>query len=270
MPRNRLSIASAASVLLWGAVVACGDVAGTARVPVTLSVSGVGAGTSSAAVASAPLRSVTITGGANTLVITKAQIVLARIELHRGTAGSCASSEDDAACTELNLDPMLVDLPMTQTVQQAFTVPVPAGTYNELEAKIRAPRDGEDRTAAFLAAHPDFAGKSVHVEGTFNGTPFVYDGAAEGELELAFQPPLTVAEGSTNNITLHVDLSSWFTNGAGNLLDPANGANASLIADNIRRSFHAFEDEDRNGFDDHGGDGHGADDHGNGGHGTDG
>lgn len=261
MPRIHRSSALA-SVVLCGAVVACSDVAGTARVPVTVSVSGSAAGASAAAIAGGPLRDVTITGGANTLVITKAQVVLARIELHRGTTGSCAASEDDSGCEELKLDPMLVDLPLTPTVQQALAVSVPAGTYNALEAKIRAPRAGEDRTAAFLAAHPEFAGKSIHVEGTFNGTPFAFDAAPEAELELAFQPPITVADGAANNITVHVDLSSWFTNGSGVVLDPANAANASTIADNIRRSFHAFEDHDRDGMDDHGGGNHGSDDRG--------
>jgi len=251
-----------AGLILCGAAVACSDVAGTARVPVTVSVSGSAAGARAAAIAGGPLRDVTIAGGANTLVITKAQIVLARIELHRGTTGSCAASDDDSECAELKLDPMLVDLPMTPTVQQEIAVSVPAGTYNSLEAKIRAPRSGEDRTASFLAAHPEFAGKSVHVEGTFNGTPFAFDAAPEAELELAFQPPIAIADGASNNITLHVDLSSWFRNGSGVVLDPANAANASLIAENMRRSFHAFEDHDRDGRDDHGGGNHGSDDHG--------
>ncbi|NUO65571.1 MAG: hypothetical protein HOQ11_13345 [Gemmatimonadaceae bacterium] len=253
MPRTSRFSVSLVSLLLSGAVVACSDVAGTSRVPVSVSVASGGAG--AAAVAAGPSRVVTVAGGTNTLVITKAQLVLARIELHRGTTGSCGASDDDNGCTELDLDPMLVDLPVTPAIEQAFTVSIPAGTYNELEAKIRAPRAGEDRTAAFLAAHPEFAGRSVHVEGTFNGTPFVFDSAPEAGLELEFQPPLTVADGVTNNITLHVDLSSWFMDGAGVVVDPGNSANAALIAWNIERSFRAFEDHDRDGIDDHGSDG---------------
>ena len=240
-----------AALLLGAALTACSDVAGTARVPLSLSVSGVGQPAVASIAAAPAYRSVTVAGGANTIVITKAQIVLARIELDRGTAASCATT-DDSECEELKLDPMLVDLPVTATVQQTFSVSIPAGTYNELEAKIRAPQRGDNRAAAFLAAHPEFAGKSVHVEGTFNGTPFTYDGTAEGTLELAFSPALTVADGSTNNITLNVDLSTWFRDGSGNVIDPASSGNASLIADNIKRSFRAFEDHDRNGVDDHG------------------
>ena len=252
MPRIHRSLAAATGLLLLGAATACSDVAGTARVPVSLSISGVAPGAAAAAASAPVFRSVTISGGANTIVITKAQVVLARIELDRGTAASCATTDDHNECEELELDPMLVDLPVTATVQQAFSVSVPAGTYRELEAKIRAPRSGEERTSTFLAAHPEFAGKSVHVEGTYNGASFTYDGTAEGEVALAFNPRLSVADGATNNVTLHVDLSTWFKDGAGNVIDPANGANASLIADNIRRSFHAFEDHDRNGIDDHG------------------
>lgn len=239
-----------AGVLLVGAAAACSDTTGTGRVPVTLSMSGIARSPAMSIAATGPARAVTITVGANTIVITKAQVVLAHIELARSAASSCITTGDDRGCEEMKLDPMLVDLPVTPTVTQELSVTLPAGTYNELEAKIRAPHGGDAGTGAFLAAHPEFAGKSVHVEGTYNGAPFVYDGTAEAEIELAFNPPLTVSAGSPNNATVHVDIASWFKDGSGNVIDPSNTANASLISDNIKRSFRVFKDDDKNGIDD--------------------
>ena len=37
----------------------------------------------------------------------------------------------------------------------------------------------------------------------------------------------------------------------GAVLDPTNPANADAINDNIRKSFHAFDDENQDGVDDH-------------------
>lgn len=247
--KNFHSYSAALAVIVVGGLAACSDTTGTARVPVTLSLSGI-ASTRLAMAPNGPSASVTITGGGNTIVITKAQVVLSHIELAQSESASCVVSGDDHDCEEMRIDPMLVDLPVTPTVTQELSVTLPAGTYHEFEAKISAPRSGEPGAAAFLAAHPDFAGKSLHVEGTFNGTPFVYDGAPKAELELAFNPPLVATANSTNNVTVHVDLQSWFRDGSGNVIDPNNSANASLILSNIKHSFRAFEDDNHDGLDD--------------------
>jgi hypothetical protein len=51
-----------------------------------------------------------------------------------------------------------------------------------------------------------------------------------------------------------MDLTTWFRTQAGALIDPstanAGGPNAVLVAENIKRSFHAFRDDDRDGDDD--------------------
>ena len=80
--------------------------------------------------------------------------------------------------------------------------------------------------------------------------------------------------GGTTDLTLFANLDAWFRDAGGNLLDPSS-ASGALVADNIARGFHAFEDENHDGSDDHGGDNHGGsddggtDDHGSGGNGAD-
>ena len=204
-----------------------------------------------------PTASILAVNGTDTLVITKAEIVLSRLELAQGSGASC--DEDDAApgCAEVERSFVLVDLPVDTTVRATVDATIPAGTYSSLEARLRVARpDSDDQThdaAAFLAAHPEFQGVNVRVEGTFRGTPFVYTGAVNAKLEMDFSPPITV-DSTGLNITIHVDLASWFRDGTGALIDPSTansgGTNTQLVLDNIRRSFRAFRDDHRDGHDD--------------------
>jgi hypothetical protein len=218
-------------------------------------------------------RSLSDTVGTNVLVISKVELVLARLELERvgatcasdSTAGDDDHRGDDSNCAELELMPSVVSLPVNGGVATALNVTIPAGTYSALEAKIRAVKSNQGHngagTAAFLAAHPDLAGVSVRVEGTYNGKAFTYTAAPRAELEIKFNPDLVVA-GTAANITVNIDIARWFKTSSGALIDPATAldgkSNANLVAANIRASIRAFHDDDRDGHDDHGehGDGH--------------
>jgi hypothetical protein len=226
----------------------------------------------------------TVRDATHTLTITRAAVVLSELEL--ATTTTPCGSDDDAGddhgdhsgndhadgrhgdhCAELELGPLLVDLPVDSSVSTVLTLAIPAGTYAQLEAKLRPVRDDDESARAFRAAHPELVGASVRVEGTFDGAPFVYTGAPRAHLELEFDPPLEV-NGDGTNITVHVALDRWFTGADGAIIDPATaapgGSNAAVVAGNILRAFHAFRDDDRHGHDgpgdDHGHD-HGSDDH---------
>jgi hypothetical protein len=216
----------------------------------------------------------TYSDGTNTLVLTKVQVVVRKIELEQHTA-VCAQAEvsaeisadqgstgggndnppgDDDGCAELKLGPVLLDVPVTSTgAQQTLSVTLPAGNYDELKFQIHKPEGSNDQ--AFLAANPDFAGTSIHVEGTWNGTPFTFNSALTTAQKVELAQPLAVAANQTTDLTVLVDVSQWFTS-AGTLLDPNTGnsgqPNQSVIENNIRASFHAFEDHDHDGEDDHG------------------
>lgn len=213
-------------------------------------------------------RHVTDAGGTHTLIITSAALSLTRIELATVDSAGCANDDhpehDDDRCHELKTGPLLVELPTDNSVISVLTLPLPAGTYRALEAKIRPVRSQDNGGSAFLATHPEFANASVRVEGTFDGAPFSFSGDANANLELGFDPPITVGTTATT-VTVHVSINRWFMDRDGNLIDPATansgGANAQLVNDNVRRSFHAFEDNQHHGDDGHGDDG--FDDQGN-------
>jgi hypothetical protein len=198
----------------------------------------------------------TIISGNDVLIITKAQIVLREIELKLANDDACDSTGvtgDDDGCEEFETGAMLVDLPLNGQVSTEITVAIPPGTYGELDFEVHKPEDDSAADSAFLAQHPTFKGVSIRVEGTFNGTPFVYESDLDVEQENELATPIVVTDSTTAvNVTMAVDLGSWFLDGS-DLVDPASanhgGQNESVVKENIKRSFRSFEDEDRDGDD---------------------
>lgn len=193
--------------------------------------------------------SITVTSGANTLVISKAQLVLRELELKVSGSTSCATGTASDSCEEIELGPMLIDLPVTDVVASPISAQVPAGEYREIEFDIRRPgTDPADQ--AFVAANPNFNNVSIRLEGTYNGTPFVFTSELDQEVQIDFNPPVVITEGN-NNVTIAVDLRSWFRNADGSLISPATAnpgqPNASIVAEKIKVSLRAFEDDDKSG-----------------------
>ena len=257
-------LVSAGALAITVALSACSSdsTAVGSRGVVALSFATTGTTTTSASVAPSAPGVLAMAAATDSLVITKAQLVLARLELQRAGA-TCSSNEvageddnnNDGECTGLELAPSIVSLSTNGAVTQALSTAIPAGTYTAFEAKIRVVEAKKAASTAFLAANPDMKGASVRVEGTFNGKAFTYTGAPKAELEGLFNPPL-VADSTGANITIKVDLKNWFRTSTGTLVDPATanagGINAALVSGNIARSFKAFRDDDRDGRDDRG------------------
>ncbi|HEX9582130.1 MAG TPA: hypothetical protein VF970_13595 [Gemmatimonadales bacterium] len=209
------------------------------------------AGPRSAAGATRATASDTLTDGTNTLIITRAEVVLREIEFKKLEVANCDAEPEPAGCEDVELGPVLVDLPLGTGAVQKFEVDLPAGTYTEIEFDIhKVTSDAVD--AAFRAAHPDFpVGQSIRVQGTFNGTAFVYQTELNVEQELDLATPLVVTDTTTTNVTIRVGLAGWFRALNGSLLDPASGnkgqPNESLVNENIKESIEAFEDRDGDG-----------------------
>lgn len=263
-------------------IAACSDSSGPAAgSPLTVSFA-----TLQASGSAAGDRSPSHSAAPHTLDITSAAVVLDHVELAPASIVCPAGDDNDAnddhgtdgnrtvgaadqgrdhhdACEDLAAGPVLVQLPVGQSVVTTFNVTVPAGTYTRLEARLAAAQTNTAAGGAFLTAHPDLAGVSVRVEGAFDGTPFTYTGRPHSHLEFEFEPPVVV--GSTGvNVTVHVSLDRWFRDQNGGLVNPATandgGPNADLVARNIRHSFRAFRDDHRRGDDGQGdGDGSGND-----------
>jgi len=253
-------VAGIAAVII---VAACSsDVMGSNRHNVQLSFTTNATVTSAADRVAADL----MVGPNNELVLQKVQLVFGKMELDRRADANCVGdveNEDDNRggddhgdmndedCEEISLDPVLVNVPVDDALHPVINVPLPDGTFSELEASLEpAPA----RFTDFNTKNPNLVGKSVRVEGTFKGTPFVFTTPVRANLEMEFDPPLVI-DATTKNATVAIDVRKWFLNSSNGVIDPSTATpgsfNLALIENNIRRSFHAFEDNEERGEDHH-------------------
>ena len=223
---------------------------------------------------------------AGSVSISSAQIVLSRIKLHDDVCADDDGDEmDDASgvpavvsdepddpddpddendgenkeengedCPPLTVGPVLIDLPLDGTTKVVLDALVPAGTYKRLQARLHAVKPGDEGVADFLTAHPEFEGISVKVVGVFTDAEgadhdFTFTSRLNVVSAINFDEPVTVGAGTTN-LTIDVDVGSWFTSGSGAAIDPTNAANQRAIEKNIRSSLRAFEDDDHDGDED--------------------
>ncbi len=281
--RSHIARGSAAlPVAMLGLLVGCGastDSPTTAATPGSTSLSVSFAATGAAAVT--PAGNAIIVGTANdTMSITKVQMVLENVKLRRSGVASCPDSmtvsstrgrsSDDRGCSRLDLGPMLIDLPLSGATTSPLAVTVPAGSYSQLEFEVEdvsTSVNASQADKAFLAAHPEFRDVTVRVVGTYKGAAFTFLSRARAGVEFEFNPALVVKTGVNDNVSVDLDLSSWFKNTGGAILAPTV-ANQVAIDQNIMTSFHAFGDQDRDGHEDSGrGESHGRGKDGSGGHG---
>jgi hypothetical protein len=242
--------AVAGSLAAFALAAGCSDSTSTNRAPAQIAfTSGI---TSSANALLVPL-----TSGGHTLNITQATLTITRVELKPTKTDACAGddaagddnlaaassastsadhgADDNDACEELKAGPLSVDLPLDGGITTLPANAIPAGTFREIELRVSTAR----------------------IVGTFDGTPFDVTVPVNTRGEIEFATPLVVADGTPTSVTINVPVGGWLTNTDGSLVDPSKiSANATLIAQvrsRIIASFRAFEDEDHDGHDDHGG-----------------
>jgi hypothetical protein len=210
-----------------------------------------------------------VVGPAGELVLKRIQLVIDHVELSPSDATVCnddkqggdgedgggndlrgdQSTDTENQCDDISANPILVNVPVDDALHTVVSVPVPAGTFTRLEAKLRPPSAA---TITTLGAPADMVGRTIRVEGTFKGTPFVFTSELSSNLEFEFNPPLVV-DGTGKNATVNIDVTRWFIASGGTVIDPTTanpgGPNESLVANNIRNSFNAFEDDGMKGED---------------------
>jgi hypothetical protein len=193
----------------------------------------------------------TLAVGTDTLILTSVQVVLREIELKRAETADCDVEPEPAGCEEVEVGPVLVDLPLTPGADSTFAIQAPTGSYSRIDFEVHKVSGGDPTDAAFLQAHPEFDELSIRVQGTYNGQAFTFETDLDVEQELSLAPPMVIDEMAATNVTVRVDVSTWYRSAGGALIDPATantgGQNESEVKENIKDSFKAFEDKDRDG-----------------------
>jgi hypothetical protein len=181
----------------------------------------------------------------NGITVDRLRVVIREIELERASA----TPDDLKDLQGYEVGPFLLDLSGTKldaTVQQLTAGDVPAGTYREIKFKVHKPASTEstDPKIQEMAA----LNASIVVEGQIDGQPYTFVSGVD--VQQKFQGTYIVASGA-NNVTLNLDISSWFGGSGAARLDPRVAGNKSAIENNIQTSMKLFDDRDHDGRPDH-------------------
>ena len=168
------------------------------------------------------------------------KILLKTIQFH---------SEDEGDSLDFKTEPQILNLALDGSVNTLHAAEIPIGTYNKVSFRIHKPEDDED------PGDPDFKeGTSgnerfcVVIKGTYEGTAFTFKSRKSTKQRVEIDPPLVIdEEGLEVNVTLTVDVDSWFQDEDGNPLNPLDEGDEDEIDDAIRESFRGFRDDGRHG-----------------------
>jgi hypothetical protein len=142
----------------------------------------------------------------------------------------------------------VVNLNLNGTITEIGMVPIPMGTYDEMEIEFERLQVADGQV---YLNNPDLQNRSIYVRGYVGNDTnavFVFTSALEAEQEQEFSPPLVVdANSPTTYVMLTIDVSKWFSDGAGGYLDPLASQNQIAVEANIRASLNAWEDDDGDG-----------------------
>lgn len=192
----------------------------------------------------------TIRVGNHVLVISSVKLVMREAML--GT--SLSSCPEGSTCDAAMDTPVIVSLPLGDGTLQHSTITMPMSGSRGLAVSLYrvAPGGGTDVDAALRAADPKISGSSIVVTGTFDGLPYTWSTKESLTSTLSFASAVLATRRSTN-VTVRIDVTTWFRDAAGNLLDPRTAwdgeRNQQQVLSNVSGSIRAFEDRDRDGDD---------------------
>lgn len=178
------------------------------------------------------------------LTIDSARILVRSVKLHH---------INDADSMDFKSDSFVLTLDPDNPAREVALSQIPFGVYNKFSFRIHKPEDGE------TPPDPDFmesaSGKdrySVILNGSYNGEPFEFKFRKSFRQKVDLNPDLVIDEASpaSINVTLEVDLNSWFTDDDGNFINPTSEDAEEEIEDAIKRSFRMFKDNDHDGEND--------------------
>lgn len=230
--KRPLAMGAACAAVLGLVLTACDGFSGTRDASLSFNV----VPSTAAQVATADASGlIVVTGGGHTLDLQSADVVFSEITFEGRDVDTDDDDDSDVDSdsekpgnSKFRSGAVTLALPLEGGVVTPFTGQIPVGTYRGLEMDA------------------DF----VRLRGTYDGQTFDVTVPVNAELELDFNPALVVTESSDPfNVSVKIDVASWFKDASGNTIDPRQLAtNSTLRAafrNRVRASFKAFEDSDR-------------------------
>jgi len=176
--------------------------------------------------------------GLNTLTLDSVKVLLKDIKLN------VSAASDDSV--NFKTGPFVLRLNMNSSVNVISTAYIPEGTYDKVMFEVHKLQDGELVDTAFSFGGGRY---SVVVYGKFNLVPFIYRSSKSAKQKISYSPAVGISNTTKSNITLKVQPYTWFWNGT-DYIDPSVLSNENDIDNNIKASFKAFRDNNKDGIPD--------------------
>ncbi len=178
---------------------------------------------------------------ADQIVITDAKALISEVEFEL---------EGTETEHEIHIDPVVVHLNNTGSVEVFTTGKIPAGVYDKVKFQLHKPEDNETPPdPEFKEGTSGNQRYSFIIKGTINGNSFIYKSRKTVNLVINFSTPINLQQAGIN-LTMIFNSSLWFKNGNA-VIDPRNPSNENQIDDNLKNSFkRAFRDDDKDGHPD--------------------
>lgn len=177
--------------------------------------------------------------------VTAAKVLLRTIQFH------ARDLDEETEGVEFRSDPLVAQLNLDESPLELSVAEIPFGTYHKVSFRIHKPEDGETPPDSdFKIGESGNERFSVIVDGIFEAIPFQYRSSKSMQQQVDFDEDIVIDESTVDvNVTLLVDVSTWFQDDNGNELDPtdASGSNTSQIDKSIRESFRIFKDNNKDG-----------------------
>lgn len=173
------------------------------------------------------------------IVLDTVKILLKDIKFRQATGDS----------SNVKVGPMVVHLNLNGTPIEFAAGIVVAGNYDKIKFRLHKPEAGDIISdTEFIAGPSGELRYSVIVKGTYNGVPFIYRSTKTATQEVNLKNYVNLTAEVKTNVTLSVDVNSWFYKDAV-VLDPNNIDNQNDIDNNIKDSFKkAFRDANKDGI----------------------
>ncbi|HEY6172594.1 MAG TPA: hypothetical protein VIX80_10085 [Candidatus Kapabacteria bacterium] len=222
-----------------GAFIGCGDDPVTPEATGTVNVS---SQLTSASVSSTSTkgRSVTAAYLCDSVVISRMRFVFSDMKMHFDKDDS---TEDHG---KVKTGPFIMEY-IPGTVKLITTSEIPVGTYDKIKYEIHKLDDSKDTAAINDPAFADFitGGRFTYIiEGLIynsnSASAFTFKSSKNENLELKFDVPVTISEGVAAPITLQLDPSTIFKQGA-KPFDPRYEENRNDFEKMVKDAFHALK-----------------------------
>ncbi|MCB0280750.1 MAG: hypothetical protein KDD94_14670 [Calditrichaeota bacterium] len=172
----------------------------------------------------------------NHVIITEIKILVDRLKFH--------SANEDSI--DFDQGPFIVVLDSNLTFAQISSTTVPAGSYHKVSFKIHKPDPGEVVADTAFTTGDRY---SLIVKGKLDTIDFEYKISKTITQQIFIDPILTVNDEGSYNATLFVNTDEWFVDGQ-NDLDPREPMDSIKIENNIKASFRAYKDNNKDGIED--------------------